>query len=246
MRLGTALPADITFDLESNRCPNCRLRKLACFCESWPLIDSALKLDILVHEKELNKESNTALLIWKSLPNSRMFFWQRKLMASCTHDDAIDVDDINNKGSISEPLPVLLFPARFANRYQGQDSTSHPMLSLEQLKGRRLLLLDGSWQQVRKMYRQSKALQFLPCFELPISTDFPMEAFSLRRNQQEGGFCSAQAIALLHWHMAEKKQAKQMLKAFNQFGRHVAASRNNHAVKTELKHYERNNAKLLS
>ncbi len=145
---------------------------------------------------------------------------------------AKNMSDDNADGLIApEQLPVLLFPARFANRYQGQESALHPMLSIEQLAGRRLLLLDGSWQQVRKMYRQSKILQHLPCFEIPSSADFPMETFSLRRNQQADGFCSAQAIALLLWHMAEKTQAKQLLEAFNLFGRHVEASRNNHFVK---------------
>lgn len=225
MRWGTAIQSSISFELEVDRCTKCRLRRVACFCEQWPRIDTELELDILVHEKELNKESNTALLIWKSLSNCQMFFWQRTLMAENMFED------IAEDGSAPEPLPVLLLPARLANRYQGQDSKHHPMLSIEQLKGRSLLLLDGSWQQVRKMYRQSKSLQHLPCFEIPVSTDLPMETFSLRRNQQADGFCSAQAIALLLWHMAEKTQAKQLLEAFNLFGQHVEASRNNHFVK---------------
>lgn len=201
-------------------CRICRLRKLACFCDSWPNLNSNLVLNIVEHGEELKKDSNTALLLWKALPDSLMQIWQRK--------EAIFDDDVCSERD-SESLPVLLMPARMANAYRGEEGRSHPMLHESELLGRAFVLLDGSWQQARKMYRQSLELQCLPCYELTPDEKFPLKDFKLRRNQQTEGFCSAQAIALLLWRMGDETGARALLAAYEQFSQHVMASRSNHA-----------------
>ena len=123
---------------------------------------------------------------------------------------------------------MLLWPARLADTYRGEPGCAHPMLTKTQLSGRSFVLLDGSWQQARKMYRQSNTLQHLPCYELQADDAFPLNTFKLRRNQQAEGFCSAQAIALLLWQLKEKQVARDLLQAYDAFSEHVLASRSNH------------------
>ncbi|MBB6523313.1 DTW domain-containing protein [Pseudoteredinibacter isoporae] len=204
---------------EAGYCPSCRLRKVACFCEHWPRVNNKLPLNILVHSEELKKDSNTTLLLWKALANCEMQVWQRTER----------VLNINvERAAVNTPLPVLLFPARIANAFQGESGRAHPMLDDTQLEGRQFLLLDGSWQQVKKMYRQSEELKHLPCYELRPDEHFPLGNFKLRRNQQEEGFCSAQAMALLLWRTGEETEARQLIQAYEQFSQHVLASRSNH------------------
>ncbi len=205
---------------EDTHCCICRLRKSACFCDSWPRLKTNLSLNIVEHGEELKKDSNTALLLWKALPDCVMQIWQRK--------EAVFERDVCSE-RLQESRPVLLMPARMANAYQGEEGGSHPMLDENELFGRDFVLLDGSWQQARKMYRQSPELQCLPCYELIPDKNFPLESFKLRRNQQAEGFCSAQAIALLLWRMGDKIAARELLSAYEQFSQHVIASRSNHA-----------------
>jgi DTW domain-containing protein YfiP len=57
-----------------------------------------------------------------------------------------------------------------------------------------LIILDATWQRARKMYRQSPYLQQLPTWQF---CHAPASQFARRRNQVEGGWCTAEMIAMV-------------------------------------------------
>lgn len=237
--LAHALNETLEFSVSKGYCPSCRLRKKACFCAFWADISSSLGLYIVAHSEELKKDSNTALLLMKALQNSQLQLWQRKQPIFKTRQNEALVDEpfevpISERAlkqptvpvnESPETLPVMLLPASLATCYQGEEGRSHPMLKNNDIAGRSFLLLDGSWQQVRKMYRQSPQLKQLDCYELHKDESFPLGEFPLRRNQHDAGVCSAQAIALLLWRLGENEQAESLLSNFQQFCHHVLVSR---------------------
>ena len=57
------------------------------------------------------------------------------------------------------------------------------------------IIIDGTWQEAQKIYNRSPYLQDLPAIRMPANST---STYNLRRNQKEGGLCTAEcAIALL-------------------------------------------------
>ncbi len=177
-------------------------------------------------------------MLKKSLRHCQLQDWQRKKaifntaedkQPSCARSTLVDTAANEHINPSHQKRPVLLLPAAMANCYRGEQGQAHPMLSTPDLEGRSVLLLDGSWQQVRKIYRQSSELKELDCYELQTDKNFDLGGFPLRRNQHEAGFCSAQAIALLLWHLGEGASAQSLLGSFKRFCHHVLVSRDQRA-----------------
>lgn len=214
--LADAISQSLRFELGAQYCSTCRLRQCACCCHLWAqTLNSSLNLGLLLHPLELAKPSNTSMLVWRALAGTQLQLWQRK-------------------GAIiersTEQKPVLLLPASVANRYQGVAEQPHPMVDKASLTGRRFLLIDGTWQQVKKIYRQSPELQQLAVYELYTNDALLLDEFSLRRKQVVGGFCTAQAVALLLQNLGQAQAARDLHDRYQNFCQHVLASRNNHGL----------------
>lgn len=74
-----------------------------------------------------------------------------------------------------------------------------------------LIILDATWQEARKMLRQSPYLKTATRFSL---VDTPESQFSLRRNQIEGGLCTVECIIELFKQADMLDEAAQLTEAF--------------------------------
>jgi len=82
------------------------------------------------------------------------------------------LDAINNKNT------VLLYPVG--------DADAAPIESFENI-----ILLDATWQEARKMFNKSPYLKNLPRAHIKPRQ---ISQYQLRRNQPEGGLCTAECV----------------------------------------------------
>lgn len=85
-----------------------------------------------------------------------------------------------------------------------------------------LVILDATWQEAGKMYRQSPYLQSLARVELQTEQD---SAFRLRRNQRQGGLCTLECIAAVWQDLGGDYSiaARRLLSEFNQWQAEIRA-----------------------
>tara|TARA_R100000656_G_scaffold62962_1_gene48422 strand:- start:1356 stop:1814 length:459 start_codon:yes stop_codon:yes gene_type:complete len=144
-----------------------------------------MKIFLLTHERELQRLTNTGVLAQSVAPEIvERIVWSRN------SPDPSLLDAINHGNT------VLLYPT--------DDSDVAPIESFENI-----ILLDATWQEARKIFNKSPYLKNLPRAQIK-----PRQAsqYQLRRNQPEGGLCTAECvveilIAKNHVDIAERLSA---------------------------------------
>jgi len=130
-----------------------------------------MQIILLTHSREVSKKTNTGQLVQQFIPHTQTIVWQR------TQPD--------------KKLLQLIESGNTALVYPSEEKTS----SVVHQDFENFILIDSTWQEARKIYNRSPYLQNLPRLEL-ISTR--ESKYKLRRNQLEGGLCTAEcAIELL-------------------------------------------------
>jgi DTW domain-containing protein YfiP len=126
-----------------------------------------MKIFLLTHERELLRASNTGGLAKSIVPEIvEQIIWARN-----TPNPSL-LDAINNKNT------VLLYPV--------DDADATPIESFENI-----ILLDATWQEARKMFNRSPYLKNLPRTHIKSRQ---VSQYQLRRNQPEGGLCTAECV----------------------------------------------------
>ncbi|WP_228550791.1 tRNA-uridine aminocarboxypropyltransferase [Endozoicomonas sp. OPT23] len=139
----------------------------------------AIEFYLLIHANELAKASNTGQLLKDlSVPLS-IGEWSR----------VKEPVDLMNRIKSPAHKVVLVFPSEFAT-YQQDTGISQP----EKQPVTTYVLIDGTWQQARKIYRKSPYLHQLPLEFLNVDRK---SVYTLRRNQQEKGLCTAEVAACI-------------------------------------------------
>lgn len=126
-----------------------------------------MKIFLLTHERELLRPSNTGGLAKNVAPE----IVERIIWARNTPDPAL-LSAINNENT------VLLYPV--------DDADTAPIESFENI-----ILLDATWQEARKMFNKSPYLKNLPRAHIKPRQ---ISQYQLRRNQPEGGLCTAECV----------------------------------------------------
>jgi DTW domain-containing protein len=147
----------------TGRCHACRLRADRCLCALIPRIETRTPIVILRHRMERFKPSNTARLAALALPGCTIVDYG---MGAAT------------ESAIAAPGTWLLWP-------DGPPATAPPPVE-------RLLVLDGSWPQARRMVQRIPALRGLPRLSLPPPSRPPER---LRRQRLAEGMATIEAIA---------------------------------------------------
>lgn len=136
-----------------------------------------MKIYLLTHQRELARASNTGAIVKACLGDAAtIVIWQRT-------EPAAELITLIDRKEIA-----LLYPA------DGDDSgnTTDAFANF--------IILDGTWQEARKMYNRSPYLQRASRIGLNVSQP---SQYKLRRNQITDGLSTAEcAIALLR----QKKQ----------------------------------------
>lgn len=138
---------------------------------------------------EHQKPSNTGKLISAMWPETQVINWSRvqpdeQLMALLKDHE--------------QPV-VLVFPEQYA--VAGQQEQRMPC---DSKKRTQFIILDATWQQARKIYRQSPYLHDLPL--LSLSPD-QASIYTLRRNRHDQHLCTAEVAALVLKQRGEPDQA---------------------------------------
>ena len=143
-----------------------------------------MKIYLLTHEKEFKRPTNTGNIVTSVLKGiSGQFLWQRKN----PHKDILNVIDTKDA--------VLLF-----NGSEGE--IIDDITSVENF-----IILDGTWQEARKIYNKSPYLKKMKTFTLNISTK---SINNLRRNQREGGLCTAECVIEILKIKGDSKNAEKL------------------------------------
>ncbi|WP_049631413.1 tRNA-uridine aminocarboxypropyltransferase [Cellvibrio sp. pealriver] len=126
-----------------------------------------MKIFLLTHERELLRPTNTGVLAQNVAPEIvERIVWAR-----------------------NEPNPSLLNAINQGNTvllYPLDDADVAPIESFENI-----ILLDATWQEARKIFNRSPYLKNLPRAQI---NPQQMSQYQLRRNQPEGGLCTAECI----------------------------------------------------
>lgn len=126
-----------------------------------------MKIFLLTHERELLRPSNTGVLAQSIAPEIiERIIWVRNT------PDPLLLDAINRENT------VLLYPV--------DDADAAPIESFENI-----ILLDATWQEARKMFNKSPYLKNLPRAHIKPRQ---VSQYQLRRNQPEGGLCTAECV----------------------------------------------------
>ncbi len=148
----------------SGHCPRCLLALEICVCSVLPCVEARTEIVLIRHITEQLLTSNTGRFAALALPKSRILAYGG--------GDTFDATPLCAPGS------VLLYcsgPAR-------------PLPFVPE----RLIVLDGSFRQARRMYKRVPELRDLPEFSLPAARVTPTR---LRRPTQPEGMSTIEAIA---------------------------------------------------
>lgn len=156
-------------------CPQCGLR-YQCICSHAPQLTINTQIALLTHPNEIKRATNTGKLLTHSLPNCEVHVWDR----------------VNPPAKLLEQIPqqatYLLFPNEQAidlDTIKSESSTGSALF----------IILDGTWQEAKKMLNKSPWLQSLPKVALSAAQ---LSSYSLRRNQAQGNLCTCEVgISLL-------------------------------------------------
>jgi len=134
-------------------CSNCQRPLPACWCPHLPSprITSTIKLVVLQHPGETKRNIRTCRMLELGLASG-----------CCTVYSGRKFPGINTNlgGILSDPSTRILYP--------GPDSV--PLTSLPSSSVSTLVILDGTWDQARKLFSRNPLLQAVPKVSISLST----------------------------------------------------------------------------
>lgn len=149
---------------------------------------------LLTHSRELNKLSNTGRLVLDALgARTRRVIWQRKSPDEC-------LLQLIEKGDV-----LLLYPEVI-------ESGSHVHSTLGVCSS--CIIIDGTWQEARKIYNRSTYLHQLPRLSLKEGL---RSNFCLRRNQKVDGLSTVETVIEILKLNSEELAASNLKVGFDEF-----------------------------
>lgn len=150
-----------------------------------------MTLFLLTHPRELTKKTNTGRLVLEMVgSNAQVIVWERKKPNA-------ELLALIEQGNV-----VLLYPSEDSQAISDADNFEH------------YIIIDGTWQEARKIYNQSPYLRSLP--RVVLTLDKP-SAFHLRRNQKEKGLCTAECAIELWTSQRLTSLADSLQQTFDAF-----------------------------
>lgn len=204
----------------SATCSRCGLPTLTCLCEQLQPISTRSRFILLTRPKERARASNTGRLLKLLTPDSTdIIVWERN-----------QPDPELLKQLQAHPSAYLVFPPEpdtppesLVSELSLASSANPPLSPL-------FILIDGTWQEARKISRKSAYLQALPRLSLPgeLHSDY-----TLRERQPAGSLCTIEAAIECLKLAAEPAAAEHLQAHFRLFLKHYQAGLCGHAVKAE-------------
>ncbi|MEY4122361.1 MAG: hypothetical protein RLZZ457_1199 [Pseudomonadota bacterium] len=161
------------------RCAGCRLVPTHCMCALRPSIATHAGVCLLMADIEPLKPSNTGWLIADVVSHTFAFGWART---------EVDPALLALLGD-AQWQPYVVFPSEFAEPARVVNDVSNMPADKRPL----FILLDGTWDEARKMFRKSPYLQRFPVLSLHPEH---LSRYRLRRAQHEAHLCTAEVGAM--------------------------------------------------
>ncbi|MCS6118938.1 DTW domain-containing protein [Shewanella baltica] len=189
---------------------------------SFAAARKAMQIILLTHERELTRKTNTGQLALAAFPEEvKSIVWSRTapdndLVAMLASQQA----KLLFPASDTEPAVPIDHNAFDTNLAEPALSNAQAFLApaqstvIAELMPSQVVILDATWQEARKMLRQSPYLKTAARVSLPPL--MPESAFILRRNQQEGGLCTAECIIALWRQCGRAEQATLLASLFTE------------------------------
>jgi DTW domain-containing protein YfiP len=155
-------------------CEICGASRTACLCDVVPRIDLRTKVCLVIHHRELSRNSNTGLLAIRALVNS-------EVRVRGEQREALDLKDLIT----SQYRSFLFYPS-------GDAVELNQALVMQEATPIQLLVPDGTWRQARKIHSRHRELRDLP--RVKISTP-NQSIFQLRAQSKPERMATLQAIA---------------------------------------------------
>lgn len=145
---------------------------------------------LLTHEKEIIRKTGTGKIVKKVLGKEcRILKWSR------VEPDKHIIDEINISNT------ALIYPDENENHIDIDDIEN-------------FIILDGTWQEARKIYNKSGYLKDFN--KLPLN-EKKKSIFNIRKNQIKGGLCTAESVIIILRLKGEFQKANKLendLKSF--------------------------------
>lgn len=149
-----------------------------------------MKVTLLTHQRELHRNTNTGTLALQHCGNMvERVIWERRHPSPALQD------------SIERGRAALVYP--------GGEATAAQVEDFEQV-----ILIDATWQEARKIYNHSPYLHTAP--RLALESD-AVSRYRLRRNQPEGGLCTAECVIEILRRHGQDRAAGRLEAAFVAF-----------------------------
>ena len=133
---------------ENSHCFRCYQRREICICPILPTVTTRSEFLILRHIYEAQRPSNTGRLVALAMPNTRII--------PCGGGTRIGLSPIDDE-FLRVPGTWLLWPDGTGTQPDISDLTSPD----------RVVVIDATWSQARRLYRSTPVLQALPRLVLP-------------------------------------------------------------------------------
>ncbi len=162
-------------------CGRCTLKEAICICEQVPSVTTRTQVVIVRHATEAKLTSNSGRLAHLALENSLLLThgeWRKETTGPFLGQ--IRSSKVNEAALPAEGS-LLLFGSNDAK-------SRTPVTRMPQ----RLVVLDGTYRQARRMYKQIKALRGMPDLSLPA----PVPSIArLRKAPHREGMATLEAVA---------------------------------------------------
>jgi DTW domain-containing protein YfiP len=153
-----------------------------------------MKIFLLTHERELHRGTNTgSLAIDDSNEIVERVLWER-----VNPDKELTRLIENNEAA-------LLYS-------KGESSSAKSLAEIEEYEN--IIIIDGTWQESKKIFNQSAYLKSAPQFTLKTTNE---SLYKLRANQPKGGLCTIECIIEVLKIKGQYKMASELSLKFEQF-----------------------------
>lgn len=211
------------------RCRQCLLCEKTCVCHWRAAVadaeagTSAVDWVLLLHRDEIFKPTNTGRLVADLFPDhTHAFCWDRT-----QPDEAL-------LALLQDPkrLCFIIFPSDDnAPRHSIAPTIDVPYQPTSEKRKVTLILLDGTWKQARKMYRQSRWLNEVPLLDLKhlLSSESlaHLGNYRVRKAAEDGQLATCEAAAAALKGCGQDRAYAQLIDYFSIFNEHYIALRMN-------------------
>ena len=188
---------------ENSHCFRCYQRREICICPILPTVQTRVEFLILRHIYEAERPSNTGRFVALAMPNSRII--------PCGGGTRIGLSPIDDE-FLRAHETWLLWLDGTGTQYDVSDLTPPD----------RLVVIDATWQQARRLYSSMPVLRALPRLVLPA----PIRCRDrLREQHRSDGMSTLEAVAAAVTKLEVIETARPLEKLYDELVRRTTSLR---------------------